>query len=597
MRRALLVLFCAGALGLASLASGQTLFVASLDGSQETPPDTTIGTGTAWAILSADMSTLTYSVTYATLSSSFLASHFHVGAPGVAGGVVHALSYTGNTSTGTWTGFPDSILTNLFAGNLYVNVHSSKHQGGEIRGQFRLARGIGFTAALMGLQETPPNGTAATGTGWAVLDSSASRVTYAVTISRLDSTLTGGHFHVGAVGVAGPVVHPISFIDSTATGVWRGIPDSIVASFMKGNVYLNAHTARNPGGALRGQLLKVGPTVFTAGLDGSQETPPDTSKAQGTGWGVLSADLQNFSYSLTYAELSAAFRGSHIHIGAPGVGGPVVLPITSYRGNTATGSMSGAPPDSVLIALVRGNTYMNVHSGNYPGGEIRGQLNVVEGLGFYTTMTASQETPPTSSGALGTGWAILDTTGDELIYRVTVAGLDTTLSGGHFHDSPPGVGGPVVHAISFTDSTSSGTWTAVPANEIVDLLKGDLYFNVHTPVNPGGAIRGQLGDTLSALTAVAQTGTGIPASFALSQNYPNPFNPSTLINYQLSTGSVVTLRVYDILGREVATLVNGYQPAGSYIARFDGAHLASGVYFYRLGAGNLTQTKKMVLLK
>ncbi len=86
-------------------------------------------------------------------------------------------------------------------------------------------------------------------------------------------------------------------------------------------------------------------------------------------------------------------------------------------------------------------------------------------------------------------------------------------------------------------------------------------------------------------------------SFSLSQNYPNPFNPSTAISYQLSAGSMVTLKVLDVLGREVATLVDGYQSRGYHAVRFDGSGLSTGVYMYRLVAGAFTAHRKMLLIK
>ena len=93
-----------------------------------------------------------------------------------------------------------------------------------------------------------------------------------------------------------------------------------------------------------------------------------------------------------------------------------------------------------------------------------------------------------------------------------------------------------------------------------------------------------------------------PTTFYLGQNYPNPFNPSTVISYQLPVGGNVTLKVYDLLGREVATLVNEYKTAGSYELEFnshsgEGRNLTSGVYFYQLKADGFIQTKKMILIK
>jgi Secretion system C-terminal sorting domain/Concanavalin A-like lectin/glucanases superfamily len=91
--------------------------------------------------------------------------------------------------------------------------------------------------------------------------------------------------------------------------------------------------------------------------------------------------------------------------------------------------------------------------------------------------------------------------------------------------------------------------------------------------------------------------TEVPQSFRLEQNYPNPFNPKTIINFQLSHLANVELKVYDILGKEVISLVNGKKDAGSYSVEFDGSNFASGIYFYKLNADNFSDTKRMVLIK
>ncbi len=88
-----------------------------------------------------------------------------------------------------------------------------------------------------------------------------------------------------------------------------------------------------------------------------------------------------------------------------------------------------------------------------------------------------------------------------------------------------------------------------------------------------------------------------PKEFVLYQNYPNPFNPKTVISYQLPVNGNVTLKVYDVLGNEVATLVNEEKQAGVYEVEFDGSSLASGMYLYKLQAGTFVQLKKMILIK
>jgi uncharacterized delta-60 repeat protein len=107
---------------------------------------------------------------------------------------------------------------------------------------------------------------------------------------------------------------------------------------------------------------------------------------------------------------------------------------------------------------------------------------------------------------------------------------------------------------------------------------------------------------LGLITGIEEENTGgIPNSYLLEQNYPNPFNPSTVISYRLPVTSNVTLKVYDILGNEIATLVNEEKPAGEYEVEFNTSsikHLpSSGIYFYQLKAGSFIQTKKMILLK
>jgi hypothetical protein len=107
---------------------------------------------------------------------------------------------------------------------------------------------------------------------------------------------------------------------------------------------------------------------------------------------------------------------------------------------------------------------------------------------------------------------------------------------------------------------------------------------------------------ISVPTAVLYDHYKILSSFELNQNFPNPFNPSTIISYQLTMNSHVTLKVFDMLGREVKTLVDENETSGKYKVKFsiedeDGSKLSSGVYFYRLRVSDETVTRKMLLMK
>jgi hypothetical protein len=99
------------------------------------------------------------------------------------------------------------------------------------------------------------------------------------------------------------------------------------------------------------------------------------------------------------------------------------------------------------------------------------------------------------------------------------------------------------------------------------------------------------------VTSVEAKEEHLPDKYFLRQNYPNPFNPSTIIQYQVPSVGIVTLKIFDILGRQVATLVNGQKQPGKYDVQWNASNNSSGLYFYRIQTGKFVETKKMVLLK
>ena len=94
-----------------------------------------------------------------------------------------------------------------------------------------------------------------------------------------------------------------------------------------------------------------------------------------------------------------------------------------------------------------------------------------------------------------------------------------------------------------------------------------------------------------------ESNSNIPKEYSLKQNYPNPFNPSTNIQYDLPKDNFVTIKIYDLLGKEVLILVNEEKTAGSYIISFNASNLSSGIYYYKIKAGSFEQVRKMILLK
>jgi DNA-binding beta-propeller fold protein YncE len=153
---------------------------------------------------------------------------------------------------------------------------------------------------------------------------------------------------------------------------------------------------------------------------------------------------------------------------------------------------------------------------------------------------------------------------------------------------------------------------ASPNYLAIDTLGGKLYWTeIGTPRIRKANLDGSSIETLpidvlhptgilftsTTPTSVSKFGAGVPLVFSLNQNYPNPFNPTTTITFSVGAYSHTSLRVYDVLGREVATIVSEDLPVGTYARQWNASNLPSGVYFYRLQAGSFTETKKLVLLK
>ncbi|MCH7963543.1 MAG: T9SS type A sorting domain-containing protein [Bacteroidetes bacterium] len=153
------------------------------------------------------------------------------------------------------------------------------------------------------------------------------------------------------------------------------------------------------------------------------------------------------------------------------------------------------------------------------------------------------------------------------------------------------------------DFTLSENSPCIDAGTALYILNGDTILNF--PTNTYDGLAPDMGFIESPYPLGINEGLNQPKKFILSQNYPNPFNPTTKIKFTIPSvgtsrysGTVsVQLKVYDVLGNEVATLVNENKPAGSYEVEFDGTDLISGIYFYRIEAGSFIKTKKMILIK
>ena len=617
-------------------ALAQVHFTASLDGTQEGGVTTT-ATGTGSFDLSGDFTQLHYIISYQGLSGALTAAHFHMGLPGIAGPVVKPIASSAkpasSTVSGTWSTsdatnpLTPAFVDSLLAGKIYVNFHTSANPGGEIRGQLNLATALHFEASLSGAQETPPNAATGGGTAVVALNTQRNQINYWITYRGLSDSATGGHFHTGPVGIGGSVVKSIitgkAPKSNTLNGTWtttdgtQPLTPALVDSLIAGDVYVNFHTSSKPGGEIRGQLVLKGGTGFYASLNGNNEVPADTFKGTGTGSFILNAARTQVSYNITYIGLSGNITGGHIHAGLPGANGPLIKPIGTTGDSsefTETGTWSTTDVANSLIpayvdSMLIGSTYVNFHTSKNPGGEIRGWLKSTTGVGFTAQLNGAQESLTDTSHGIGTGSFSISPGRDTINYSITYYGLTASTTAGHFHIAPVGVGGPVVKELTGATGSAAtfiGNWTSADASQPLtqayaeSLFTGKMYVNIHTANYPGGEVRGQLLYGSDVVTSVAPGPLGgvIPAEFHLDQNYPNPFNPSTVIGFQLSKSSQLSLIVYNILGERVATLVDGLTPPGEHQVRFDASRFSSGVYFYRLTAdGVLLSTRKMMYIR
>jgi len=163
------------------------------------------------------------------------------------------------------------------------------------------------------------------------------------------------------------------------------------------------------------------------------------------------------------------------------------------------------------------------------------------------------------------------------------------------------------------DPDFSGTdYYLSSSSPCIDAGKDSVVFNdIENPLNPGnalwpsqGTLRNDMGvfggpnrSDLPQVVLSIDYDEKAPEGFYLFQNYPNPFNPATSINYQVSEPSFITIKVFNIIGQEIKTLVNEFKQSGKYSVQFDGTGLTSGIYFYKLDANQFTEIKKMIILK
>jgi hypothetical protein len=315
-------------------------------------------------------------------------------------------------------------------------------------------------------------------------------LSYTVTYSG--TTPTAMHFHNSLPGTNGAVEFTLTTpVASPASGMTAALSSSQEADLLAGKFYLNIHSAAEPNGVLRAQVLTDNLEIIrNVKLSGNNEVPASGSSATGIFNGIYNKTTKKLTYNLEYTG-TATPSAMHIHEAKAGTNGSVIFTLTTPTASPVTGT-TDAFTDWNEASLLAGNFYINMHTSSYANGEIRGQLATDNIVVIQSSMTADNEVPASGSTGSGTFYVTYDKTTKILSYTIVYSGLGAPTSM-HIHKGAVGVNGNVEFTLTTpTSSPSSGMTVALTATEEADLLAGNYYANIHSANYANGEIRAQL---------------------------------------------------------------------------------------------------------
>lgn len=425
-----------------------------------------------------------------------------------------------------------------------------------------------YGCVLTGQQEVPPVASSAIGGGQLLIDVAANTLSYRIAFTGLTSAETMAHIHgFSDPGAPAGVVHPLP-AGNPKVGVWN-YADADEPGILAGRTYVNIHSANFGGGEIRGQIVPL-----NASLSGAQEVPPVATAATGWGTFTINTAANQLNYYIAFAGLSSAETAAHIHgFVLHAVPAGVVHPLPAGTPKIGTWNYAEADEGDILD----GRTYVNIHSANFGGGEIRGQI-----VPTVTPIDGNQENPDVPSTGAGIGLFAIDRDTDVLSYDIRFAGIATGETAAHIHGfAPPEMPAGVLHPLP-AGSPKIGSWNYGAGNE-ASLLDGLAYVNVHSNAFPNGEIRGQI-EHLPGSKVASVEELAAPHVVPLLHSAPNPFGPQTGISFRLSRDTEVALMLFDVEGRLVRALAIGPLPAGEHTIPWDGRDdagrsVASGLYY------------------
>lgn len=473
-------------------------FQFALSGEQEVPAVTSAGTAQADFTINLVSGEVTGGVTVSGISP--VAAHIHDAFAGANGGVLIGLEQDA-VDTDQWNAPAAAALDvagvdRLLAGALYVNVHTAANQSGELRGQMLTEDQVLVFTDLSGFAEVPSVNTTASGRAAVTLNEVTGDLVVQANVTGLDDAV-GAHVHEAYAGDNGPVLVGLNQ-DGADLGRWF-VEDGLLNTagldaYAAGRLYVNVHSPAIPSGEIRGQIVPDGVEVVFAELSGAQSVPAIDTRASGLAAVTIdtSGGLVTIHANTTGLDDAVA---AHLHTGFGGENGGVLVGLTVDGGDPSHWFVEEEPMDAALAEEIgAGATYVNVHSPDHPGGEIRGQV-IPDGVLFaYGPLEGSQENPPVASAASGSFAVTVETNLLLLVAHANTIGADDAVAA-HLHDGYAGTNGGV--AIGLTqDPNNVAHWSAeavtIDAGQLAAFEAGRLYVNVHTPANPSGEIRGQV---------------------------------------------------------------------------------------------------------
>ncbi len=497
----LLTMLCAFVLTtqsiLADHLSGSLQMTARMTGAQEVPPVSGAAQGLGIFTLSLDKQNILVEFAAADLTGPITGLHVHEGAPGTNGPVVFDLTpfVNGCTVQTTLSGFSTAERAKFLAGDYYLNCHTAANPGGEVRAQILLETDFRYTAYLMGSNEVPAVATNALGWGSFNLSKAGYELEINVSTTGLSGPITGAHLHLGAAGTTGGVIEDLTPFVSGQSIINAVVdPSAYAADIAAGNVYINVHTAANPGGEIRAQLVLQPALTFDAYANGAQSGV--ATSAFGLGTVNVDYSLSTLTFHLIADGLSGPITSSHIHVGGAGSTGGVVYDLTPLiNGNEIIGTLPLIDIAS-LNAFLSGGYYWNIHTDANPAGEIRGQVYKLARENYSYVFGPENEVPPSDCEGSGVGMVTIDRNQSNAHYMMVTCEMTEPIAAAHFHNAPAGSTGGVIFDLgpsfaNFNNTAAYGYWIepSFTSGESVMFRNNEVYVNIHTDNCPNGAIR------------------------------------------------------------------------------------------------------------